>query len=429
MTTISLLSDSNLVKLTTIASKAYNTRLMKLNFDFPLPKENLHKRYDPVFTALKKGLCATLIGFPKSARSGYLKFLLEYDKKVLSEFIDPDIYKFIFIDEAEVSINLLVRVVASKLLFSDFLPQNSHKKLEDILKFGDQILLSSALIELIKKSQKKKLVLILYNTEKIIEKDPDAGSFLARVWNTKRNQPNSLVHIIFIGSPSLLVSKNTSLYKEIRVALEESISYFPLFNESEMIYLRKRLEFFSGIKITNEKDALIRKLADGHTVLYRILSNLTDSEIKKLSAAKTHPSIDILINEIWQGLPLSLRKKWNTKKLSQNTLLINLDLLKKGLPRITLLPPLNEDRHEEINGIKLPDLTAQQRILMDFFTKVEGAIISRDEVAQNIWGKLWGEKYSDWAIDQAIFKLRKKLVMSPFEILAHRNRGYQLVKK
>ena len=38
-----------------------------------------------------------------------------------------------------------------------------------------------------------------------------------------------------------------------------------------------------------------------------------------------------------------------------------------------------------------------------------GQIIERESIAQKIWADRWREKYSDWAIDRLIFRLRKRL--------------------
>ena len=36
-------------------------------------------------------------------------------------------------------------------------------------------------------------------------------------------------------------------------------------------------------------------------------------------------------------------------------------------------------------------------------------LIFRDVIAQAIWGKDWQDKYSNWALDRLVFRIRKKL--------------------
>ena len=43
--------------------------------------------------------------------------------------------------------------------------------------------------------------------------------------------------------------------------------------------------------------------------------------------------------------------------------------------------------------------------------------LSRDEIAEIIWGKSWQSKYSDWALDKAISRLRRKINSPQYRIL------------
>lgn len=55
------------------------------------------------------------------------------------------------------------------------------------------------------------------------------------------------------------------------------------------------------------------------------------------------------------------------------------------------------------------ELTYQEYQLFDLLMKRRGVIVSRDEVAETIWGEKSEEKYSDWAIDQLVSKIRRKI--------------------
>ena len=52
-----------------------------------------------------------------------------------------------------------------------------------------------------------------------------------------------------------------------------------------------------------------------------------------------------------------------------------------------------------------------------------------DEIGEALWGKDSYDKYSDWAIDQLISKLRKKLETLGFKnvLKTVRGKGYKLV--
>jgi len=72
-------------------------------------------------------------------------------------------------------------------------------------------------------------------------------------------------------------------------------------------------------------------------------------------------------------------------------------------------------------------LTKEESNTLNVLIQKSDLIVSRDEIAQSVWGEKWIVKYSDWQIDRLIYLVRKKL--SPkFCIKTIRNRGYLLSK-
>lgn len=56
------------------------------------------------------------------------------------------------------------------------------------------------------------------------------------------------------------------------------------------------------------------------------------------------------------------------------------------------------------------ELTRNEELILRLLIKKKNKLVEREELAEAIWGKMWPEKYSDWAIDRLIFRLRQKLV-------------------
>lgn len=54
------------------------------------------------------------------------------------------------------------------------------------------------------------------------------------------------------------------------------------------------------------------------------------------------------------------------------------------------------------------NLSRKERAFLYLLLSSKRKIVSRDKVAQTIWGKDWEEKYSDWAIDRLVYRIRKK---------------------
>ena len=71
--------------------------------------------------------------------------------------------------------------------------------------------------------------------------------------------------------------------------------------------------------------------------------------------------------------------------------------------------------------------TTQEYLLLKMFLEMANRLCTRDDVGEALWGKDSYEKYSDWAIDQIISKLRKKLenLRIKDRLITLRGRGYK----
>jgi hypothetical protein len=97
----------------------------------------------------------------------------------------------------------------------------------------------------------------------------------------------------------------------------------------------------------------------------------------------------------------------------------------------------HEDQHIEIhdgrvfiNNITVDSIFTRKehRVLMTLLEH-RGEIVSRDMIAQSIWPSRTDQQYSDWAIDQLITRLRKRLLelsLAPEIVHVVRGKGYRL---
>lgn len=78
------------------------------------------------------------------------------------------------------------------------------------------------------------------------------------------------------------------------------------------------------------------------------------------------------------------------------------------------------------------ELSVQELNILTFLIDRYSKVVSRDEVAEVIWGEEKSEEYSDWAIDQAVSRIRKKLGdngYKPTYLHTVRGRGFMLSHK
>ena len=64
---------------------------------------------------------------------------------------------------------------------------------------------------------------------------------------------------------------------------------------------------------------------------------------------------------------------------------------------------------------ELLELTKSQRTVLSYLKTKPGELVTRDALAQLLWGENWADRYSDWAIDQLLSVLREKLVKLRFK--------------
>ena len=74
-------------------------------------------------------------------------------------------------------------------------------------------------------------------------------------------------------------------------------------------------------------------------------------------------------------------------------------------------------------------LSRQERRVFSRLQLHLNTIINREELAEAIWGKEWEDKYSEWAIDKLVQRLRDKILQSrlPFKIMTKRKQGFMMI--
>ncbi len=74
---------------------------------------------------------------------------------------------------------------------------------------------------------------------------------------------------------------------------------------------------------------------------------------------------------------------------------------------------------------KLLALTFSQRKVFDHLSAHPGELVTRDALAQVLWGDGWADRYSDWAIDQLLSDLRDNLpkIGKPGKIVTKKGEG------
>jgi len=143
--------------------------------------------------------------------------------------------------------------------------------------------------------------------------------------------------------------------------------------------------------------------------------------IKEKSVSKIYnliglTKLDARFNKIIDGLQKQSYECLVNNYNNPTEFLLRTGLVKDGKPINPLFDYFIENRMKQtVTTIAVPKgsvkdkLTGQEVLLFELLSKGKNNLITKDNIAETIWGTEWENVYSDWAIDRLVSNLRKKL--------------------
>ena len=247
------------------------------------------------------------------------------------------------------------------------------------------------------------------------------------------------------------------VYKDFYEFLEGNQIYLPLTDSESLQFRTSYIEKNKGKKLPKEVLDRILDLTGGHGKLARfcaasyLSSDQTPSSLEEFFLENSKVKATLL--DIWKYLTPEEQKIVSTSNYSLLTsdLLEKVGMVKNGKITIPLLEQFIKSNREELekvsegkiifdpeqNEIKkgevvLSDiLTSSEFKLLKYLIANEGKIVSRDDIVGSVWGELSSTAgVTEQALDQLIFRLRKKIEdnpNSPTHILTVKGRGFKFI--
>jgi len=289
------------------------------------------------------------------------------------------------------------------------------------------------------------VVVFLLRAEKIIS---NKSSHILAFLNEADIKYNNLSLISFFSS-----GENLSLIKAVDYPFfARNIVYLPLYEEKDIDKFVKYYENKWNFKLNKEIKKNIYQICGGHLWLVkqslRFCHKKNCREIKDVLADKDLLFRAKLIYESFSDvqkkvLEKIIRKENITDKEEREDydFFVKMRMVWEGRKRLSLIfeKHIKENvkkkaanfkiSHGKIsfNGVIINDFFSkkEKKVLNGFITK-KGMIISREELASFIWPVDTDSHYSEWAIDQLVCRIRKKLnKLGAVDILmTARNKGY-----
>lgn len=321
-------------------------------------------------------------------------------------------------------------------------------------------LLKNKITELVEKGLN--LIFILERFDEILGDSNYPQSFFSNLhtlWQINKIK----IHFVFSASTNIFKAENFLKLNHFKEVVSQNVVYFPLLESNDNNICIQNLIKKYEYKVSPKQISLIKKISGGHSSLNRAaLRILQDyfsiNEEKIIDYLLDQYEIKIILEDIWNSFDDEEKKiltlvaqgsSFKAEKIPER--LIKLRIISKiGRNSYQLFSPLFQSFIANLRGTKaelgldfqtgeilvnsLPikeKISLQEYHLLSTFLKKRGVVLSRDQIAQALWGKDFEEKYSDWAIDQVISKLRSKLEklgIPSSKLQTIRNRGYRWVE-
>ncbi len=453
-----------------------------VNPRYPFPQDYVDQYAARLFRAIAKGECVTPVWVATAGRRVVDRFIID-NIHLFSKFL-PDYQKYLLcyvepLDLTEESQAGYLRLIGKTFIEACQKNQNLDCDIgeADLAPFDNELLAYPKLLEhlkiLISKATKSgmKVVLFLGEIDELGFVNNVFSNNLRSLWNSFDDK----LHYVFLIKDLRLLFEKNPYGEELGYLFFQNLLFVPVSKDNEEYLLEFFQKKYDYVLSPLEKQ-LVSEMCDGHPYLLKLAFETlakTDSsdrpftvdKIKELfrSNYEIRATSDLMLGIFTQKMKKLLhevasKQIVNLPNDEETNALLALGIirtspegyyqlfcqlfrdavLKRALPEVlvdekqTRLSFDENTRAITFNGKSIEDqFTRQEYEILAYFLQEPDKIHSRDVLAEKLWGKESYEKYSDWAIDQLMSKLRKKLAkigLKDSSITTIRGRGYKLGK-
>lgn len=401
---------------------------------FPLVTTKQYLQETPEWLeAIKRKENVALLFFPKTDRTRRIPQLLE-DKVFLQHYLGKDvryIFQIVDFDEHEVEDKRDVYEHLAKHLNLSGLARTRWP-------FEQWMLYC--------KNNNIRIVLIIMQAEKYVS---EHGQMVLSLLSSMVDEYYPYISIMSIYEQDVthptqvpIVSTSTRLY--------QNIFFYPLYSlDDALIFIRYLIKKWQ-ITITPKEVEIIlagcgghfwllkeamREVASGGSispsgesmrfrldVIFRSLSHFEQQVLKKIITHKKTFSSDEKHSLMYLQKMRCIGKNRNCTIGMYEDFLLRIDDAESKLHL--------ENSRIVLNGIPLEKFFSRKEYrAMKLLLEKRGTVVSRNEIAKRMWPTQTDEQYSDWAIDQLVARLRKRIAelsISPRVVEVVRGKGYLL---
>ncbi len=427
------------------------------HFEQLYPAKTRFEEIQKVIEILKTGRSCQVIGIPGVGKSNVLR-LLPYNRSVREAHLGQDEarYHFVYMDFSEVRERNLFDILKFILISLSYSlgerkmieEQNIvNSYLKEALEFQDELIFFQSLkksVDFLAKERGFYVVLLFDRFEDYI---PNIDSRFFLNLKVLRNRVKYHFLSVFAVTRPIEDVLEATIYSEFHEFLVGNTIFLPIKDAPGLEFRFSYLEEIIGKKASEQEKKEVEKLTGGHGKLAKlsyeaILADPGEKDIEKLLLSK--PQIKGALFEIWNYL--TPEEQNDLREGSDNEFLSKMHLLENGkltIPLfasyIKLLPQTEStsklkydaERNEILKGSEtLTDrLTPSEFRLLRHLMVNQDRVSEKDEIIQAVWSdSKTREGVTDQALDQIIYRLRKKIEddpNNPHFIQTIKGRGYK----
>jgi len=420
------------------------------HFEALYPAESRFSEIEKILIYIKNGNSCQIVGLPGAGRSNLLG-LLSYNRSIREKHLGENQkwFHFVLCNFSEIRKKPLFEAI--KFIFLSLVDSLRERKMEEEYEVLDKIFRNSVILhddlilfQGLKKAidficiEKELTVVFLFDRfeEYLSALSPEFFSNLRIL----RNRAKYRFSLVFSLNRPLEDLIETMLFADFYEFLVGNIVYLSLLDKPGLDFRISYLEKTSGHQFNDKTVKTIIDLTGGHGKLTRLcfeavlklnkLHILSNPELKKFLIEQKN--IKGALYEIWNSLLPEEQKALISHSPISNEYLTNAGLIKNNKVAIPLFLDFIKENlnllgiNEKIvyasstNEIKKGNLTLSEILtssefkLLKYLLQNENRIIERDEIIKAVWQDTKSrEGVTDQALDQLVFRLRKKIENDP----------------
>ena len=433
------------------------------HFDSQYPGDTRFEEIEKILTFVKEGSSCQVVSLPGVGRSNILG-ILAYNRRVRKKHLGEKYkhFHFVYLNFSEIRKKPLIE--AMKFIFICLVDSLRERKMfeeyeivnnifRESVEMKDELVLFQGLKKTIDYFALEKNLTLILLFDRFEEYVSVVDSEFFANLRVLRNHAKYKFSVVFSLNRPLEDTLEGSLFSDFYEFVAGKIVYMPIYDKPGVDFRISYLEKITGKKIDKNLLSDIFELTGGHSNLVRLcLESLLATEQKfdnKLLLRKfllEQKPVRSALSAIWNSLAPSEQTLILKPQKIENKYLENVGLIREGLLTISLLSDYIKERTSvlkqteefSINGsgeilkgeLVLSDkLTSLEYKLLKFMLENKDKVLGKEEVITAVWQEAKTTLgVTDQALDQLVFRLRKKIEddpNNPVHIQTIKGRGFK----